>query len=567
MKKLRDYQVKAINDIKKTWESGEKNILMVLPTGSGKSLVIAEILKKNKGNAILCAHRAEIICQLSLTLASLDVYHNIITSYNTVWSIAQTHKQVLGSDKFLFGVPSVTIVSIDAMRKQKEQWYQRNNFNLLIIDEGHHVLRKNKWGIFASNFNDINSLLLTATPVRSDRKGLCKSLDGIIDKMIVGPSTSSLIKQGFLVDYKIYAPKCKIDLSEVSSTASGDYNIKKLQKAVHESTITGDIVKHYKKIANGKKAVVFTVSREENEIICNEFNNEGIKARVIDGETNPIVRSNIIQEFKNGDIKILVNVDILGEGTDVPEMEVVIMARPTKSLGLYLQQFGRCLRPAPGKTHGIVIDHVNNVMSLGLPDDDRKWSLEHPNQSSYASHSKIKICTNDDCRLVYNYSMRSCPNCTKNNESMPEKKECTYRKKPIFIEEDLELIDKRKVQLLRNEINKINKSFNDPAPSVDKVKKQRYDNNKYNLIISDLVKEWMLYFPTESKKLQIFKSSLEKNLKKLFTHYVKDLFLNYEESRRKFTIRFCSPIDFKSLKISTATKLSISIIKHLENQI
>jgi len=143
----------------------------------------------------------------------------------------------------------------------------------------------------------------------------------------------------------------------------------------------------------------------------------GINAEIINAETPIEERASIMRRFRNHEIKILINVDILGEGADVPEVECVILARPTMSLPVYLQQVGRCLRICEGKQYGIIIDHVGNWSRHGLPDDERVWSLDGVSRRTKVTVG-LKICQNTECMLAYSRTERSCPYC--GNE--PEKR-------------------------------------------------------------------------------------------------------------------------------------------------
>src|SRR5690606_20969131 len=156
------------------------------------------------------------------------------------------------------------------------------------------------------------------------------------------------------------APPNDIDLSGVNISASGDFSPAPLRHAVHKSKITGDVIDHYLRFAAGTRAVPFAVDIKAAAEIARDFKLSGVPAEVISSLTPPTQRQLIMKKFRNGEILQLVNVDILGEGVDVPAIEVVSMARPTQSYCTFAQQFGRALRPLPGKTHAIIIDHVNN---------------------------------------------------------------------------------------------------------------------------------------------------------------------------------------------------------------
>ncbi len=484
---LRDYQVESIKNIYAAWDEGHQHVLMVLPTGSGKTIVLSEVLKRRSMRVLLCAHRSEILCQLSLTLGRFDIFHNLTIGSNYA-DFRPAHETTFGHDMYIDRVnTNIVVASVDTIHRYNH-WFEVNKFDLIIFDEGHHVLRDNKWGKILNKFPDIKSLHLTATPMRADGKGLGKEAKGFIDKMIVGPSTKKLMDQGHLVQYKIYGPKSNLDLSTVNITATGDFSPEKLREAVHNSTITGHIVEHYKKFTPGVKGVVFAVSVEECHLIADNFNSEGIKAAVVSGTTPTAQRARIMQNFRESKIMILVNVDILGEGTDVPEIGVVIMARPTRSLGLYLQQFGRCLRPARDKSHGIVIDHVNNVLRHGLPDSSRAWTLENrSNSRSVEVQVKIKTCDNPECVRVYESYHKHCPYC--DYVSTP-----TSRATPEAVEGDLIEIDREVLEDLRRKIKKIDAAPRVPAalsrPARASLMKKHARRQEVQRVLRDEIIAW-----------------------------------------------------------------------------
>lgn len=174
----------------------------------------------------------------------------------------------------------------------------------------------------------------------------------------------------------------------------GDFKRDELNAAVDKPTITGDAIKHYMKLASGKRAVVFCVSIEHSKHVVSQFQAAGIPSAHVDGETPTEERDDAIQRFSRGDIKVLSNVELFGEGFDLPSLEVAILLRPTQSLGLYLQQVGRSLRPYPGKEFALILDHAGNCSRHGLPDEERSWSLEGHEGARKTSETSesVKIC-------------------------------------------------------------------------------------------------------------------------------------------------------------------------------
>ena len=168
------------------------------------------------------------------------------------------------------------------------------------------------------------------------------------------------------------------------------------------------MIKHYRNLADGKQAICYLPTVEFSKQTAEKFNEYGIPSAHIDGKTNKSERDEIIENFRNGQIKILCNVDIVSEGFDVPDCECVILLRPTKSLILYTQQSMRCMRYKPNK-RAIIIDHVNNIKRFGFPDKEREWLLEgHPHEKK-ESEQPLKICKN--CFAAVPISTRVCPIC------------------------------------------------------------------------------------------------------------------------------------------------------------
>lgn len=375
---LRDYQIRIRDEVLTAWNS-VRNVIAVAPTGSGKTVIKAHIAASANVPTVMIAHRQELLGQISLSLARMKKHHRIIAPRGVVAEIVRQHVEdcgdsyyTLGSDRVVAGVD--TLLRLDPSR---ERWF--NRVQLWDIDEAHHVLPSNKWGSATKLFPNARGLGVTATPIRADRKSLGRLTGGMFDHMVVGPSMRELITLGFLSDYRVFVPPQSIDRTklEISGT-TGDFNATKLRDASHESTITGDIVRDYQRFAAGKRGITFVVDVQTASAVSAAFNSAGIRAEAISAKTPDAVRSEYLRRFRLGEIRQLVNVDLFGEGFDVPGVEVVSMGRPTESYGLYVQQFGRALRPSPGKDHAIIIDHVGNVVQHRLPDRERNWILDDP---------------------------------------------------------------------------------------------------------------------------------------------------------------------------------------------
>lgn len=407
---LRDYQQEIKDRINLAWENN-RNVMAVLPTGAGKTVLLSSIVDDNKGATCVIAHRQELVSQISLALARCGVGHNLIATDSVIRTIIKIHLKVLGQS-FFNPKSKVAVSGVKTLLNRENQlksW--RETVTLYVTDECHHVIKGNEWGRAIELFPKARGLGVTATPMRADGKGLGSHASGIVDEMIVGVSMRDLIEKGSLTDYKVFAPSSLIDIDSIKKSAkTGDYTSASLSAAVEKAQVHGDVVKHYKKIANGKLGITFATDLKSANQISDSFNNEGIPAQVIHAKTKPLDRVSVLEKFAKKEILQLVNVDIFGEGFDLPAIEVVSMARPTMSYGLYAQQFGRALRPMDGKSHAIIIDHSGNVLAHGLPDSPKLWTLEdRKRKSDSGSQVAIKSCS--ECTAVYDRFLKACPYC------------------------------------------------------------------------------------------------------------------------------------------------------------
>ncbi|MBW7985171.1 DEAD/DEAH box helicase [Lactobacillus helveticus] len=284
---------------------------------------------------------------------------------------------------------------------------------VILVDEAHHALAKSYQRIL-NKFPKAIVLLFTATPYRTGRK----QLDQIADDIIVGQSIHELTDKGFLAPFRYFQPPNGFNSKLLKRGSTGDFTNESMQKAM-STKIFGRIVKQYKRIAQGMQAVVYTYSIDSAIKIATEFNSEGISAIELDGTTPKEKRAVAVKKFQEQEIKILVNVNLFTEGVDLPNVDCVIMARPTASLALYLQFSMRCLNPRPGKT-AIIIDHANNFKQFGYPDDDRDWkqAIKSGKQKSKAllKDPGLSIVTCDYCFAVVKASEvknGKCPICGK----------------------------------------------------------------------------------------------------------------------------------------------------------
>jgi DNA repair protein RadD len=387
---LRPYQADAVAQLRAAYSSGKRAPLFVLPTGGGKTFVFSFVANNAtaRGKRVcILVHRQELLLQASRSLTAIGVKHGLI---------APGHVQ---------NQEAVQVASVQTLGRRIAR--QRFNFDLVIIDEAHHAVA-GTWKRLIEAMPAARILGVTATPVRSDGKGL----SDVFDHLVFGPSVESLIDMGFLVRPVVYAPPTALDMSGVR-VRGGDFDQRDVADRMDKPTITGDAVKHYTRLCPGKPAIAFCASVAHAQHVAEQFKASGYSARSVDGTMLDSERRQAIADLGNGRLQVLTSCDIVSEGTDVPVVEAAILLRPTQSTGLYLQQVGRALRPAPGKDRAIILDHVGNCLRHGLPDDHREWSLDGAPRSARSKSDDepdvtVKQC--EKCFAVFKPSL-VCPQC------------------------------------------------------------------------------------------------------------------------------------------------------------
>lgn len=390
MFELRTYQGRAFEELRELFRRGLKRLLLVSPTGSGKTVSSTHMIESaiNKGREVLfIAHRREILFQTEKKLVDAGIEHG--------WIMAGRQKSLMAP---------VHLASIQTLLKREFP-----NVGLVIWDEAHHATSRTYRHVI-EHYKNVPQIGLTATPCRSDGNGL----GGIFDGMVQAAYPSELVRDGYLVPARIYAPSAP-DLRGVK-VKRGDYDETAIAEKMDRPKLVGNIVEHWEKLASGRKTIVFAVTRAHAQHLVDEFSNSGHNALYVDGETNHHARKEIFDQFgtqKNG---VLVNVGVATEGYDNPAISCIVLARPTKSIGLYLQMAGRGLRPAEGKSELMILDHSGASLEHGYPDEDIFWTLDdtkpagHKKKTSDPKESQPWVC--DYCFHV-NRSTRDkfCESC------------------------------------------------------------------------------------------------------------------------------------------------------------
>lgn len=471
---LRPYQQKLEDDIDAAWASGAKCVLAVSPTGSGKTVLFSNILSREAGASAAIAHRRELVSQMSITLARNGVRHRVIGSKSLIRDIVAIQMRKL---KRNYVDPSARcgVVGIDALGNLNPSDPWLSQIRTWIGDEGHHFLKDNKWGHGVDLFpKTARGLLVTATSYRADGKGLGRHVDGLADAIVFGPHMRALIRMGYLTDYRVIAPPLPddLDFSDVPTTASGDLSPEKNRRAMHRSKkIVGNVVEKNLQFAKHLRTAVFAVDVPAAVEIANAFKAAGQTAEVVSAETPDVLRFDIMQRFERGEVRILVNVDLFGEGFDLPAIQCVQMVRKTESKPLFDQQFGRVLRlmlsdilagawdtysdeqrlrfiAESEKPYGLIIDHVGNVERHLPPDGPRTQTLERMDKKARQTPEDaipLKNCLNPTCLASYEAWRKECPHCKKKSEP-------GQRSAPEYVDGDLYELAPEVLARMRGEV-------------------------------------------------------------------------------------------------------------------
>lgn len=480
---LRPFQADLYARIVNSWLAGNVNVMAVAPTGAGKTVVISHAMNDESGHSVAVAHRQELVSQISMALARNGLEHRIVG--NAAGKASKLLSVISAMQTYEFGRPylnqharaAVAGVNTLAKHSGSDPWFRK--VRLQIHDESHHVLQGNTWGRVAELFPHARGLFPTATPCRADGKGLGRHAHGIIDDMQLAPSMRDIINAGYLTDYRVAVPPNSNFHRENLhvSQSTGEFIREEVVAEVKRAQIVGDVVNSYLKFAPGKRGVTFCVDVEEAERQAEAFRGAGVPAVALSANTPDAERHRELQRLKRGEILQVTNVDLFGEGFDLPAIEVVSFARPTQSLNLYIQQFGRVLRlmltpeelrgyndlsdagrraviAASGKPYGLVIDHVGNIQAHGLPDKPRTWSLDARERGGSGSGRLVddvpmRVCANVMCLAPYERILAACPYC---GEAAPLPQ---GRSKPEQVDGDLTLLDEAALAAMRGEIAKI----------------------------------------------------------------------------------------------------------------
>ena len=398
---LRQYQQDIFDKSIQAFKDGAKGICCVLPCRSGKSYIMARMIKGAKGNVLVLAHRHTLINQ---------------------------HKELLKGLGVLTSNVRVESVFTEASRLGK---YAPDEVDLIIIDEAH--LSEATSYRKVCNYYNCRRVLFTATPARLDGKPLT-----LADTLITGITADELIKEGAISEYDYYAPDLNLSFDNVDMIA-GEYNNGQLTELMCQTAIYGDVLKYYRTLGDNRQAIAYCTSVKHSEQTAKMFCDNGVAAISIDGSMSQKERNLRMELFKSGKVQILCNCNLISEGVTLPSASVALLLRPTCSLPLFIQQACRVLTPVPGKK-AVIIDFVNNVQKHGMPTETHYWSLTQ----SVERRKEF----NEDGTL----SIRQCENCFKCFKTAPVCPYCgyTYKVKPRELK-TVQNVELKKIEAVQKE--------------------------------------------------------------------------------------------------------------------
>lgn len=394
MFELHPFQEQIIVDLGLGHRTGYRRQIVGLGTGGGKTVIAAHLGKRaaSKGRKVLfIVDRIELCGQAAATFADLGLSVGILRGEDTSYTRQD----------------EIIVASIQTIRtRSAPDWV-----SLCIIDEAHilhraHINLMDAW-------DDRAFIGLSATPMR---KGLGKYFSNLIR----GPSIADLTAGGFLVPVRAFAPQADAILATLDGVACGtttagyDFKEQELGAAMNRKELVGDIVKTWQERGENRPTLCFAVNIAHSKSIAADFIAAGVQAAHLDAYTDARERLEIIEGFKAGDIKLLTSVNVLGIGFNVPDAACLILARPTLSLALHIQQCGRGLRTAPGKSDCIILDHSGNCLLHGLPHHFEVPDLDMGDQEDPAKRKKKEkapFIACQHCGAVMDPDQVSCPAC------------------------------------------------------------------------------------------------------------------------------------------------------------
>ena len=419
MLQLRPYQQALLRNVQDKLDANPYARLMLqLPTGGGKTVIAGALLAdwlQGGHKAVWLTHRKELAEQTRRMITGAGV--SAITNVN--WTPGEDAPAMAGGAVILM---AQTVGRRIGRREVREAWEVRKVWNrytaddLLVIDEAHHAgddpqrTATNGWARAMHQWPG-PVVGMTATPWRLLEK---ERFDHLFDGLLCGPQTAELqaLEKPALCEAQVFIPPEEQRISSGNEfDLEGDYAIGGIERANRDrpDIMTAGALAFWQKHADGRPTIAYAVSVDHAHNLAAVFNDANVPAAVILGDTNREERDQAIAGFRNGHIKVLVNVIVATEGFDLPDASCIIIARPTMSLALYLQMVGRGLRPKPHGGDCLILDLAANAATHGLPEDYREWSLEPRGAAKSGGDAPVVVCP--QCQTASPAASHHCRGC------------------------------------------------------------------------------------------------------------------------------------------------------------
>jgi DNA repair protein RadD len=389
---LRAYQCAQLARLGTALQSGVRRIVAQAPTGSGKTHLIASIAAAATAHGLrvlILATRTRLVKQIHDRLQEFGVAHGVIAA-----PLPELRDNTL----------TVQVASVDTLHRRAiaDARMPLPPADLVVFDEAHLAGADSRLAILES-YSQALRIGFTATPARKSGRGL----GAVFDSLIPGPSVRELIAAGMLVRPRIFNSPIVSDaeLEAVPKDAANDYQPKALAALLSRPKLVGDVVQNWLRIAAGKRTLCFAVNKAHGAQLVQEFLQAGVAAELLTDADPESTREEVIARLESGQTQVLCNCFLMSYGVDLPTVECIVLARPTRSVVMFLQMVGRGMRPAPGKSDFLLVDHGHVVESLGLPHAARDWSLDEESNVNTAARNR-------QTRKASEEKPRTCPECS-----------------------------------------------------------------------------------------------------------------------------------------------------------
>lgn len=398
--KLRWYQQEAVDAVFDNWSSTPgANPLIVAPCGAGKSVILGELIRRCmefEGTRVLVlTHRQELLVQNEEKLQKL-------------WPMAPTGFFSAGLGQRDWSAP-ILFAGIQSVWKHLGEM---DAFDVVLIDEA-HLIPTNEDTMYRRAFSSVREknpsavfVGLTATHYRMDSGMLHEGENAMFDDICYEIHVQTLVDEGHLVPAIAREGVQTVDTSSVRRNKSGEFNLRQMAEAFDVAGVVEPAVQEFVELGAERRAwVIFCASIKHAEQVVDLLAKQGIGASLITGGTSRDERADTLRAFRAGELRALVNVDVLTTGFDAPICDMLVLLRATKSTSLYVQIIGRVMRTHPGKVNGLVLDYGNNVLEHG-PIDRVTVNVE---KGAKSEKKEGKTCPS--CKTILHVSSTSCPSC------------------------------------------------------------------------------------------------------------------------------------------------------------